>query len=388
MKPILKYPGGKEKELRVIKRALPKKIEKYYEPFLGGGAVFFGLEWNKEIYLNDKSQDLMTFYSCIKNKNIVFLETLKNINTLWKYITDFVQFNIETLKFYYNSSHNNKKWEFQNFIINSKLIDIVCDLVNSKEKKEIIQVFSDCIFDKFSRTKKIENERGKLNNISDICDNIECGFKRAIYTILRTLYNECNEFNGFSSALFFFLREFCYSSMFRYNSNGDFNVPYGGISYNHKYLDEKITYITSKIMMNKLSNAFLSCSDFYKFMKISPPQMNDFIFLDPPYDTEFSCYAKNDFTPKDQERLANYLLHECYGNWMLVIKRTNFIESLYPLHKKTMNGGYICFFDFSKKYQVSFKNRNDKDSRHFVITNYEVSSWINKNENQLKKLSI
>ena len=43
MKPILKYPGGKEKELPVIISALPEKIGRYYEPFVGGGAVFFGM---------------------------------------------------------------------------------------------------------------------------------------------------------------------------------------------------------------------------------------------------------------------------------------------------------------------------------------------------------
>lgn len=36
--PILKYPGGKTKELDVIKKLLPD-YKNYYEPFLGGGAV-------------------------------------------------------------------------------------------------------------------------------------------------------------------------------------------------------------------------------------------------------------------------------------------------------------------------------------------------------------
>lgn len=35
--PLIKYPGGKEKELNYIIPALPAKIDNYYEPFVGGG---------------------------------------------------------------------------------------------------------------------------------------------------------------------------------------------------------------------------------------------------------------------------------------------------------------------------------------------------------------
>ncbi len=39
-KSILKWPGGKERELYQIKNALPKQIKNYYEPFIGGGRFF------------------------------------------------------------------------------------------------------------------------------------------------------------------------------------------------------------------------------------------------------------------------------------------------------------------------------------------------------------
>ena len=41
--PLVKYPGGKEKELKHILPNLPKKIANYYEPFVGGGAVYFAI---------------------------------------------------------------------------------------------------------------------------------------------------------------------------------------------------------------------------------------------------------------------------------------------------------------------------------------------------------
>ena len=90
----------------------------------------------------------------------------------------------------------------------------------------------------------------------------------------------------------------------------------------------------------------------------------DFIFLDPPYDTEFSTYAKNDFDKDDQIRLSKFL-KSTKAKFMLIIKNTDFIYNLY-----NNNGFYIKSFD--KKYLVSFQNRNNKDVEHLIITNYEM----------------
>ena len=40
-KPFVKLAGGKEKELNIILENLPNQINNFYEPFVGGGAVFF-----------------------------------------------------------------------------------------------------------------------------------------------------------------------------------------------------------------------------------------------------------------------------------------------------------------------------------------------------------
>ena len=39
LSPLIKYPGGKEKELNYIIPALPQNMNRYFEPFVGGGAV-------------------------------------------------------------------------------------------------------------------------------------------------------------------------------------------------------------------------------------------------------------------------------------------------------------------------------------------------------------
>ena len=58
MKPILKYPGGKRKELNIIKKFIPQYKGKYIEPFFGGGALFFELE-PKIALISDINQKLM-----------------------------------------------------------------------------------------------------------------------------------------------------------------------------------------------------------------------------------------------------------------------------------------------------------------------------------------
>lgn len=151
--------------------------------------------------------------------------------------------------------------------------------------------------------------------------------------------------------------------MFRYNTKGKFNVPYGGIGYNHKTLDKKISYYQSENLKKLLSKTEIFNVDFEDFFKMNKLTESDFIFLDPPYDSEFSTYAKNTFDKEDQRRLANYLCNDCKAKWMMVIKSTPYILSLYK--NKNLN---IKVFD--KKYSVSFMNRNNKDVQHLLITNY------------------
>jgi DNA adenine methylase len=182
----------------------------------------------------------------------------------------------------------------------------------------------------------------------------------------RHLYNHIEKYNIEKSkevAIFFFIRNFAYSGMFRYNKSGHFNVPYGGIGYNRKNLTKKLEYLQSKPLIKHLEKTNINNLDFEDFFKKNKPKKDDFIFLDPPYDSEFSTYAQNEFTKGDQSRLANYLINNCEAKWMMIIKNTDFIFSLYD--KPNIN---ISTFD--KKYMVSFQNRNDRNAKHLLIRNY------------------
>lgn len=65
-KPFVKWAGGKRQVMSDIKKLLPEKFGTYYEPFVGGGALFFELSPKKAV-LNDYNAELTNVYNCIKD---------------------------------------------------------------------------------------------------------------------------------------------------------------------------------------------------------------------------------------------------------------------------------------------------------------------------------
>jgi len=78
MKPMLKYRGGKSRELSEIKKYIPFFEGRYIEPFFGGGALFFDLEPQNAI-INDINISLMDFYRGIRNDFLNVKSELKKI---------------------------------------------------------------------------------------------------------------------------------------------------------------------------------------------------------------------------------------------------------------------------------------------------------------------
>lgn len=349
---FIKYPGGKEKELSIIRANLPTYSGRFIEPFVGGGSVYFDTE-NTDCYINDKSTELINLYLSLQSKDADFSIFLQQIYNEFQSIENIADKFSEDIMDLYNS-----KLSIENFLLkyNSLFTSIALEQ-NDIFQKELFKNLKS----KLRRAHKLEAERGKLSD-KDCIDNIESALKSAYYMYIRYLFNHSENFpKGKQSALFFFIREFCYSSMFRYNTSGEFNVPYGGISYNRKDFQKKIDYALSDKIYNKLLKTRIYNLDFEDFFNQVQPTKDDFIFLDPPYDSDFSTYANNPFDKNEQIRLRNCLL-KTKAKFMLVIKNTDFILNLY---KDDFN-----IKSFDKKYLVSFKNRNDKQVTHLLITNY------------------
>lgn len=368
-KTFIKWAGGKEKELPIILKNKPINFERYIEPFVGGGAVYLNIDCPDSI-INDKSDELMLLYKMIKKQDPLFISSLKEINKNWISLEKLVYDNEVELIEIYNKIKNDEedtKELVEKFVDkNSKKLNKLLEDDFDINLYNFIKEIKKNLISKLNRMKKIEKERN-IMNVEDIMNNIECAFKSAYYMYFRYLYNNKKKLklsDQFYTAVFYFVRENCYAAMFRYNANGEFNVPYGGISYNRKDFKKKIEYISSKDLSNYMKNTKIYDMDFEDFCNKIELTEKDFMFLDPPYDTEFSTYAKNDFDKDDQIRLANYLSNT-KAKFMLIIKNTDFIFDLYK-----DRGFNITSFD--KKYLVSFMNRNSKDVEHLLITNYEL----------------
>ncbi len=111
VKPFIKWAGGKSQLLNEIRTRYPSKIEKYCEPFLGGGAVLFDVLENfqpKEILVNDINNELINTYKQIQKncKNLI-----KQLSQLQKIYWDL---NIEDRKTFYFS----KRERFNSLKIN------------------------------------------------------------------------------------------------------------------------------------------------------------------------------------------------------------------------------------------------------------------------------
>ena len=97
---------------------------------------------------------------------------------------------------------------------------------------------------------------------------------------------------------------------------------------------------------------------------------NNFIFLDPPYDSTFTNYGYCKFDKNDHQRLAN-IIGGTKNKCLMVIGKTEFISDLYkdkPFH---------IVEEFDKKYRFKIHLKrvgNEINNKHLIITNYEIPS--------------
>ncbi len=82
MKPLIKYRGGKTKEIPHILAHIPRFSGKYIEPFFGGGAVYFHLERSNAI-INDINTKLIDFYRGVQQNYTTLRKELDEIERIY-----------------------------------------------------------------------------------------------------------------------------------------------------------------------------------------------------------------------------------------------------------------------------------------------------------------
>jgi len=370
IRPIIKWTGGKYREFALFQEYIPS-FERYIEPFFGGGGVFFALQPQTPVIINDKSQDLIRFYQQIKNR--AFKSRLNQYADAWDEVTTLAEILWEStgqkfceyiqVAMELSALTISIETELSQALSNLETLSNVDFL---KNPKDFYLCLRKGIENKASRLQRISVKSSNTFNLEELKLHFETALKSGTYLFFRSLLNKntkrkfLNEADA--AANWYFVREFCYASMFRYNKKGVFNIPYGGILYNRKKFRKKANSMFTKPVQSLFQNIEIHSKDFEMLLGSLHLTPTDFIFLDPPYDSEFSEYDQNSFTQNDQKRLADFLI-SCPAKWMVVIKETPFICELY-------SHPHIKITTFDKRYVYNVRGRNNRKATHLIITNY------------------
>jgi DNA adenine methylase len=140
------------------------------------------------------------------------------------------------------------------------------------------------------------------------------------------------------AARIIYLNKTCYNGLFRVNSQGQFNVPFGRYK-NPNFLDDAVLIAVNKYLNS--NDITLLNQDFAEAVKDA--NTGDFVYLDPPYDpvsqtASFTGYDVNGFNRDEQERLKEEFdaLHKKGCKVMLSNSCTDFIMDLYKDYQDTI----------------------------------------------------
>lgn len=191
---------------------------------------------------------------------------------------------------------------------------IVNDL--NKELITLYEVIRDDVETLIESLKKHENNSEYFYSIRDMDRN-------------KDSYNLLSKVERASRLLY--LNKTCFNGLFRVNSSGEFNSPFGHYK-NPNIVNEPVLRAVSKYFNSK--NIIFYSGDFYK--TIENIGRGTFVYLDPPYDpvsdtANFTGYNKGGFDRKEQLRLKEYCdeLTRQGIKFLLSNSATEFIKSLY-----------------------------------------------------------
>ena len=242
VKPIIKWAGGKRQILPYLIENLPNNWDRYFEPFVGGGALLIELYKKnliKSAVISDINIDIYNLYLSIKEKPKELIEKIKTL-------------------------------PFRN---------------NSKDYYEARRLFNE----------------NKIINVPDL--------NRA--------------------SLFIYLNRHCYNGLYRLNSKGEFNAPFGRYNNPSMPTEENIWEL------NKLFKKIIILNDDFEIVVINA-RKGDFVYFDPPYmplskTSNFTDYTSEGFDENGQIRLFNVCkkLNSLGVNFMLSNSNSEFIRNLY-----------------------------------------------------------
>lgn len=334
----------------------------FVEPFVGGGALFFDLEPEAAL-LNDASADLVDFYRAVRRGDSALREALLVFDR-----------DRERLR----TRAAAEAPDFGALLARARMggDGLARQPLARAAAATCLEIAAGAavgasVADKARRLVRLEKKHDVRFEGEELPDHYETALLAGYYTAVRDSFVPANRAEEL--ARFFFLRAYCYGSMFRYSKSGRFNIPYGGISYNRVRLERKVERLYSAEVKDLLGRAEFHHGDFEAALAAAGDRLADdsFVFLDPPYDTEFSGYANRAFGREDHERLARaFAALPCPA--LLVIQRTEFIDGLYARVAEERQERGEPFFSraYGKTYGYNVRGRNERRATHLLIGNY------------------
>lgn len=218
-------------------------------------------------------------------------------------------------------------WMLENIPSIKKAVinDINADLTNA------YMTVRDNVYELIAVLKGIQDEYHSLN--SEDC-------RKNYYLGKRELYNSKSLDNVENTALFIFLNRTCFNGLYRVNSKGSFNVPFG--KYTNPTICDENTLLADNRLLQKVE---ILSGDFEQAIHYA--STHSFFYLDPPYKplsqtSSFNSYAKEDFNDAEQIRLKRFCdkLNDEGCQWVLSNSdvrandpTNNFFDDLYsPYH--------------------------------------------------------
>ena len=174
LRPFLKWVGGKRQVIPQIKKHIPENYCRYFEPFVGGGALFFNLK-PKKAYLNDINKILISSYKNIKTHPYEIIKKLEDLQKIF-----YEKNNEERKAYFYEIRDAFNNTEYDSFLKTSYMIFLNKTCYNGMYRENLKGKFN-VPFGRYKNPKILDKEN--ILAVSKLLTNTiitSCSFEKAV----------------------------------------------------------------------------------------------------------------------------------------------------------------------------------------------------------------
>ncbi len=370
--PLIKWPGGKTRELGRLEGRWPAGLVRWVEPFVGGGAAYFD-QAPRQGAINDLHRPLIGLYRAVAARDPELRAALERLAVAWdRKLGDGLDADLSPLVSWFRDEGRKP-----GAAPPGRALPALGSRVASRlglgpedgiEPQELAEAIRASCADKLRRLYRLEAKHATRFDDDLLLRQLETAVRSGVYTLLRDSPGTGSRVEEI--ARFVFQREFCYGSMFRYNRQGRFNIPYGGMAYNTKRLASRVADLFSPARTALLAGHVIENRDFRDFLDRQVDRLDErtLVFFDPPYDSDFHEYGGSPFGYRDQCDLARRIARlPCHV--VAIVKETPRVRELYREAVGARPSGLppLAIESYSKRYGYNVRGRNDRDTTHLLV---------------------